>query len=443
MDTTSSPTNTTSPGLDRTLRDMWETRPPRIPSDQGGNAKIAGVCEGIGVRFRIDPTLIRIAFVVAALTGSGILLYAICWLSMPRWSMPVSPLGAAVQKKTTRGLSGERTTGYLLIFALLVFSGILGFSDVFSKSLFVTLLLAGVLWWLLHSRTPEPPVGLIADPAAVPSRESTAGESTTGEERRISPNPSLAHLKPVNGYTVPGAETTPPSWDPLGTAPALWDLPEPGPAREPAASTPRAPWATALGTLALVTGALGGIGLIALAVISAFSPLSVPFWLWASTSALLVGGLGTGVGILNRGKIRAPALFIGIGASAALIFAGAVADDSVTEISIGAGDTTSGPSVLAPVSGDDLPARVDNGIGKTELDLRGLRPLTESREVNVSNGVGKTVVWLPTDVPVTVNCSNGVGRLVCTPGDYNTGAEGERLTLDITNGVGKVVVHAG
>ena len=36
-----------------TLTQMWETRPPRIPENQGGKAVIGGVCEGIGARFHI------------------------------------------------------------------------------------------------------------------------------------------------------------------------------------------------------------------------------------------------------------------------------------------------------------------------------------------------------------------------------------------------------
>ncbi|NMB23111.1 MAG: PspC domain-containing protein, partial [Corynebacterium sp.] len=43
---------------------MWATRPVRFPSSQGGNAKVAGVCEGIAIRYQIDPTLVRLAFVV-------------------------------------------------------------------------------------------------------------------------------------------------------------------------------------------------------------------------------------------------------------------------------------------------------------------------------------------------------------------------------------------
>lgn len=43
-----------------TLTEMWDTRPPRIPRDQGGKAVIGDVCEGIGMRYRIDPTFIRV-----------------------------------------------------------------------------------------------------------------------------------------------------------------------------------------------------------------------------------------------------------------------------------------------------------------------------------------------------------------------------------------------
>ena len=47
--------------------------------------KIAGVCAGLGEYFKIDPTLIRILFlVVILLGGAGVLVYLICWMAMPR-----------------------------------------------------------------------------------------------------------------------------------------------------------------------------------------------------------------------------------------------------------------------------------------------------------------------------------------------------------------------
>lgn len=46
--------------------------------------KIAGVCAGIAEYFNIDPTLVRIGWVLlAVMAGSGILAYIICMCVMP------------------------------------------------------------------------------------------------------------------------------------------------------------------------------------------------------------------------------------------------------------------------------------------------------------------------------------------------------------------------
>ena len=47
--------------------------------------KIAGVCGGIAEYFGIDPTLVRlIAVVLALLGGSGLLIYVVAWMIMPK-----------------------------------------------------------------------------------------------------------------------------------------------------------------------------------------------------------------------------------------------------------------------------------------------------------------------------------------------------------------------
>lgn len=48
------------------------------------NAIIAGVCGGIGEYFEVDPTFIRVVFVLFTLFGgSGILVYLALWLLVP------------------------------------------------------------------------------------------------------------------------------------------------------------------------------------------------------------------------------------------------------------------------------------------------------------------------------------------------------------------------
>ncbi|HIZ82275.1 MAG TPA: PspC domain-containing protein [Candidatus Mediterraneibacter pullistercoris] len=44
---------------------------------------LCGVCGGIGEYFNIDPTLIRLAFVLFGLTGSGILAYIVAAIIIP------------------------------------------------------------------------------------------------------------------------------------------------------------------------------------------------------------------------------------------------------------------------------------------------------------------------------------------------------------------------
>ena len=48
------------------------------------NKKLCGVCGGIGEYFNVDPTIVRLIFVILGLwSGSGVILYIIAALLMP------------------------------------------------------------------------------------------------------------------------------------------------------------------------------------------------------------------------------------------------------------------------------------------------------------------------------------------------------------------------
>ncbi len=48
------------------------------------NKKIAGVCGGIAEYFNIDPTIVRVLWVLAVVfAGFGLLAYLILWILMP------------------------------------------------------------------------------------------------------------------------------------------------------------------------------------------------------------------------------------------------------------------------------------------------------------------------------------------------------------------------
>jgi len=44
---------------------------------------IAGVCGGLGKYFEIDPTVVRLIFVLAAFLSVGILAYIVMWIIVP------------------------------------------------------------------------------------------------------------------------------------------------------------------------------------------------------------------------------------------------------------------------------------------------------------------------------------------------------------------------
>lgn len=206
-----------------TLNDIWATRAPRIPKSQGGNAYFAGVCEGLGARYRIDPTLLRIVFVVLFFAwGGSLVAYLILMLLMPRFGMSKSPWDCINADKATLSdpEKNDRDTGYLL----LVVSTILGLGlvggvgiDLSSASGLLTLAAVSALIYFLHLRTPTPPEGLLAEPE----------QETPTESPEAATQPDFSSLSPVEGYPHPSVgRTTPPEWDPLGTSPQLWDLPD-------------------------------------------------------------------------------------------------------------------------------------------------------------------------------------------------------------------------
>ena len=48
------------------------------------NRKVAGVCGGLADYFTVDPTLIRVLFIVlAVMGGAGALIYLAMWLVVP------------------------------------------------------------------------------------------------------------------------------------------------------------------------------------------------------------------------------------------------------------------------------------------------------------------------------------------------------------------------
>ncbi|HEY5510407.1 MAG TPA: PspC domain-containing protein [Prolixibacteraceae bacterium] len=56
--------------------------PVRLKRSRSQNM-IAGVCGGLGKYFEVDPTVVRLVFVLAAFVSVGILAYIVMWIIVP------------------------------------------------------------------------------------------------------------------------------------------------------------------------------------------------------------------------------------------------------------------------------------------------------------------------------------------------------------------------
>jgi len=81
-----------------------ETSPPGLSPETGGkrklmrsstDKKIAGVCAGLADYFDLDPTIVRVVWLLAILVGgTGILAYLVLWIVLPVAPAGVIPTSA-------------------------------------------------------------------------------------------------------------------------------------------------------------------------------------------------------------------------------------------------------------------------------------------------------------------------------------------------------------
>jgi phage shock protein PspC (stress-responsive transcriptional regulator) len=371
----------------------------------------AGVCSGIARRYDVDPTLVRVALVVAAtFGGSGVLAYIACWFLLPSDGAENprrrGPLG-------THGLSRDfhrpGTIG-LVVVAIIALAALPSPAWGSSGLVGAVLLVVGV--WALHRRTPEPPPGTSVDtvgtvsltkPSVSPTE--TSGDATT--ERVV-----------------------PPAWDPLGAAPFAWDLPEPpdkgAPAPRPARDTALA--AVVVG-LALVVGAVG-TALWAGAGVSVVTPVRI------AGAVLAVLAVGVVAGALRGRRTGLTGLAVLV---ALVVVALGVADRGPDFPSGGVGERN-----WKPMTERDIASEYSVTVGKATLDLRSVS-LTSDRTVRVESGVGQVVVDVPRDMDIRTVCRTTVGKQDCASGVQggDDGTAGPVLTIDASTIAGDIEVRRG
>lgn len=404
--------------VQETARDFWATRPHRRANDR----KVAGVAAAIARRYAIDPVLVRVAFVVAAVFGgSGVLLYLLGWLLLPAEGDQVS----SAERMAGRGRSSMSAV-LTIVLVLLLFPATVAVLVGRASGVLGLVVAVGALVLLHRSRsalgeTPSP--GLGKTPGA-PMAPATSGTAAATE-------PGTGTATPATHTAADGADqVAPPAWDPLGAAPFAWDLPEP--------SAPAVQATPLRGARTKITAITLGLTLLTGGIALAFAPgLSA-----AGIAALLLGvvGLGLVVGsfmLSGRGLIL---VAVPLALLTWILHAAPAAGVNV------------GGSYWDPVTAAELQPHYAVTLGNGRLDLTGLQLAAgQTVHTSVNVGIGQTHVILPANVDAQVSCQTQVGHVDClgrTGSDrvYFTdngldGPGGGKVILDVHSGIGEVHVE--
>jgi phage shock protein C len=113
--------------------------PPNQPRrlTRSRDRKLGGVCGGVAEYFEVDPTIVRVVFVVLLLFPflplfGGVLLYFVLWIIMPEPSGEAPPASTPLASGQPRGSGID---GAMLLGGLLV---VVGFLFLFQRT---------VAWW--------------------------------------------------------------------------------------------------------------------------------------------------------------------------------------------------------------------------------------------------------------------------------------------------------
>lgn len=228
-----------TPGMARDfgaqLKELWATRPVR----PAGDKKLAGVATAVGHRFDVDPVLVRVVFVVAALMGgAGVAVYLLCALLF-KYQGDALRVHETMFHRKDEGKSLFLPI-ILTIAAILVGPWAIGGSDVDVLAWVIIFVMFAGLYGLYRHR-PQPPEYMLwaytrvprdglhpASPAYMMTKpQMTQWERQGRPGRPADYGRSGATTEADEGFSAYDGEGTPPSWDPLGAARFAWDLPDP------------------------------------------------------------------------------------------------------------------------------------------------------------------------------------------------------------------------
>ncbi len=380
------------------LRDYSELR--RSVTDR----KIAGIAGGLGRHLNVDPTILRVAFVVICFFGgAGFLLYGALWLFVPK------------EGETNAVISTSPGTRN----AILIIAGVLAALLLLGDSLgglpfpWPLAIVAAIVAIILLNRD-KPVNAQNPPPGPAPSPTETAS---------VTPYDDTTTQQTPEYYSA----TPPPPWTPATGIPPY----EPPPAAKPDRG-PKLFWIT----VALIAVALGSLGLYDVAV-GGVVEAAYPALALTVIGAMLVLGAWFG----RAGGL----ILLGIFASIALLITSTVEPGFSGDRRLDARPL----SAAAVQSVYSIPA------GNIHLDLRGVSDLAalDGRQIDLDANAGEIVVILPREVDATVTADIAVagdayvvgerseGTNVSIERDIDGGVDVPEINLNIDLGVGRIEVR--
>ncbi|WP_333767865.1 PspC domain-containing protein [Streptomyces sp. IBSBF 2435] len=363
---------------------------PRIA--RGREYKVlAGVCDGAGRYFGVDPVIFRIVLAVLSLTGGiGLIIYGMGWLVIPQEGEDQSEAHRLMSGR----IEGAPLTAVLMaLVGCGLYASMLGNGANQAFSLILLFATAGAVYWSQQRRRAPGEAAASATAAAVADA------------------PPAVQAPPEPGGS--------PSWwrDPLSKEPAyLWG-PDDGPYGEPERQAWRArkkavkagqerSWPFSLAVLLLALTGLGvGTGMS---------------WPYQPAGASLEIGLAAVLGVLGTafviasfaGRAKGGTVFFSV-----LTLAALVGTTALPRTGHGFGSTT-----WRPVSAPGVQQLYERGAGRGLLDLSGLTLDGGTVRTHLKVGAGQAEVLLPPGATVVLDYDLGVGETVL-PGKVNDGVD--------------------
>ncbi|MCP3937074.1 MAG: PspC domain-containing protein [Actinomycetia bacterium] len=365
---------------------------------RSNDERIAGVCGGIAEYFNLDPTIVRIAFVVLALIGfgAGIVAYGVMWLVMPDAdnNTALDSVTEVVRNGTDKGkIAAIVIVGLLLV----VISD--GWVEL-RGGLLLPLVLVGGGIALIVGRNREPK------------------GATSNHEGVAEPGDDKSGTVPVH----PPSSSPPIDTDVVAVTPAPVDnysgtVPPPPtfasvPGRPQKPRTPRTPSVITPVVLSLMILA-GGVIL----VLDRAGAFDASLVMVGATWLLLIGaGL-----LVSTVRGRATGLiFIGLTVVVLTIAArwvDPILDDGTGEVR------------YSITTVEELETEYRLGAGELRVDLSDIDMVGQSRSVEVHLGIGELKVFVPAGIDIELDVDNEIGNVDYTD-RTDRGSDINRAGLD-------------